>query len=83
MHSEDIVIPCDLYGRNATVFNHIITNIKGNIWIDCNDKECNAKSLLGLLSMGIKRNTKITLKTDSLEYNNILNKVRSTIYSLV
>lgn len=83
MFYEEILIPCDLYGRNATTFNKNITGLKGNIWIDYLDKECNAKSLLGVLSMGIKKNSKIKLKTDNSEYKNVFNEVKNVLLNLI
>ena len=72
-------MPCDLYGRNATIFNHDVNNIDGNIWIQYSDKECNAKSLLGLLSLGLKSGTdynmKITDTNSSLYYKNAVTKI--------
>lgn len=75
-------MPCDLYGRNATIFNHDINNIDGNIWIQCSDKECNAKSLLGLLSLGLKSGTDVIIKTDRIDHDNIFLKVENIVYGL-
>lgn len=83
MFSEEMIMPCNLYGRNATIFNKGINNVKANIWISYLDKECNAKSLLGVLSMGLKKNAKVSIKTDSTEYKNVLNDIKDVLYSLV
>lgn len=82
MYFEEIKIPCDLCGRNATKFNQGINTIKGNIWIRDTDKECNAKSLLGLLSMGLKKDKEVHIETDSSNYKLIFCQVKDIISSL-
>lgn len=82
MYFEEVKIPCDLYGRNATKFNQNINSIKENIWIRDIDKECNAKSLLGLLSMGLKKDKEVYIKTDSSNYKFIFCQVKDIISSL-
>lgn len=82
MYFEEIKIPCDLCGRNATKFNQGINTIKGNIWIRDMDKECNAKSLLGLLSLGIRKDREVYIETDSSDYESVFIQVKDIIYNL-
>lgn len=66
MISRDITIKnsVGLYARPATFFIQKANSYKSSIWIEKDDRRVNAKSLLGVLSLGITRGTKITLIAD-------------------
>ena len=42
-------------------------SLKGGIWVEKDDRRVNAKSLLGVLSLGIVKGTTITLIADSAD----------------
>ena len=53
-----------LHARPATFFIQKANSYKASIWIEKEDRRVNAKSLLGVLSMGIVKGTVITLIAD-------------------
>ena len=53
-----------LHARPATFFVQKAYSFKCSIWVEKDDCRVNAKSLLGILSLGITRGTKITLIAD-------------------
>lgn len=53
-----------LHARPATFFVQKANSFKCSIWVEKEDCRVNAKSLLGILSLGITRGTKITLIAD-------------------
>jgi phosphocarrier protein len=53
-----------LHARPATFFVQKANTYKCSIWVEKEDCRVNAKSLLGVLSLGITRGTKITLIAD-------------------
>ena len=53
-----------LHARPATFFIQKANSYKASIWIEKDDRRVNAKSLLGVLSMGIVKGTVITLIAD-------------------
>lgn len=53
-----------LHARPATFFVQKANSFKCSIWVEKDDCRVNAKSLLGILSLGITRGTKITLIAD-------------------
>ena len=61
-----------LHARPATVFVQKANEFKSSIWIEKDDRHVNAKSLLGVLSMGITQNTEITLIADGPDEENAL-----------
>lgn len=56
-----------LHARPATFFVQKANAYKCSIWVEKEDCRVNAKSLLGVLSLGITRGTKITLIADGVD----------------
>ena len=63
MYTQKNVVKCEsgLYNRQATYFIQKANEFKCSIWIESEDRKINAKSLLGVLSMGITKGTTVTL----------------------
>jgi phosphocarrier protein HPr len=53
-----------LQSKMAAVFIQKASNYKSRIWIESNERKANAKSLLGLLSLGIYKGAKVTIIAD-------------------
>ena len=53
-----------LHARPATFFIQKANEFKSSIWVEKDDRRVNAKSLLGVLSLGIVKGTTITLIAD-------------------
>ena len=50
-----------LHARPATFFIQKANEFKSGIWVEKDERRVNAKSLLGVLSLGITKGTTITL----------------------
>lgn len=50
-----------LHARPATFFIQKANEFKCSIWVEVEERRVNAKSLLGVLSLGIVKDTEITL----------------------
>ena len=53
-----------LYARPATFFIQKANMYRSSIWVEKDDRKVNAKSLLGVLSLGIAKGMTITLTAD-------------------
>ena len=53
-----------LHARPATFFIQKANSFKCTVWVEKGDRRVNAKSLLGVLSLGIAKDTEITLMAD-------------------
>ena len=53
-----------LHARPATFFIQKANEFKCSIWVEREERKVNAKSLLGVLSLGIVKGTEITLIAD-------------------
>jgi phosphocarrier protein len=56
-----------LHARPATFFVQKANSYKSSIWVEKEDCRVNAKSLLGVLSLGITKGTAITLIADGID----------------
>lgn len=63
MVTREVVIknPSGLQSKSAAVFIQKASNYKSSLWIEKNERKANAKSLLGLLSLGIGSGAKVTV----------------------
>ena len=63
MFLKEIVVrnQVGLHARPATFFIQKANEFKSSIWIEVEERRINAKSLLGVLSMGITKGTRISL----------------------
>ena len=66
MISKEVVISnqVGLHARPATFFIQKANEYKASIWVEKDDRRVNAKSLLGVLSLGIVKGTAITIIAD-------------------
>ncbi len=66
MCTKEVVINNEvgLHARPATFFIQKANEFKSGIWVEREERRVNAKSLLGLLSLGIVKGTAITLIAD-------------------
>ncbi len=66
MISRDVVITntSGLHARPATFFIHKALSYKSSVWVEKGDRKVNAKSLLGVLSLGIAQGMTVTLIAD-------------------
>ena len=69
MISRDVTIQNNvgLHARPATFFIQKANSYKCSIWVEKEDCRVNAKSLLGVLSLGITKGTTITLIADGAD----------------
>ena len=58
-----------LHARPATFFIQKANEFKSSIWVEKDDRRVNAKSLLGVLSLGITSGTTIRIIADGTDEN--------------
>lgn len=63
MYTKDVEVKnqVGLHARPATFFIQKANEFKSSIWVEKEDRRVNAKSLLGVLSLGIMGGTKIRI----------------------
>ena len=66
MYTEKTVVKCEsgLHNKQATYFIQKANEFKSTILVEKEERRVNAKSLLGILSLGITKGTTINLIAD-------------------
>lgn len=74
MKTREVVITnaSGLHARPATFFIQKANSYKSTIWVEKDDRRVNAKSLLGVLSMGIAKGMTVTLIADGQDEDTAL-----------
>ena len=69
MITKEVVIKnqVGLHARPATFFIQKATEFKSSIWVEKEERRVNAKSLLGVLSLGIVKGTAINIIADGAD----------------
>ena len=69
MVSKSVVVnnQVGLHARPATFFIQKANEFKSSIWVEKEERRVNAKSLLGVLSLGIVKGTEVTLIAEGVD----------------
>ena len=69
MYTQEVTVRNEvgLHARPATFFIQKAMCYKSSIWVEKDDRKVSAKSLLGVLSLGIVKGTTITLIADGVD----------------
>ena len=69
MITKEVIInnQVGLHARPATFFIQKANEFKSSIWVEKEERRVNAKSLLGVLSLGIVKGSAITLIADGAD----------------
>ncbi|MBQ3904428.1 MAG: HPr family phosphocarrier protein [Eubacterium sp.] len=62
-----------LHARPATFFIQKANEFKSSIWVEKEERRVNAKSLLGVLSLGIMGGTSIRIIADGVDEEDVVN----------
>ena len=83
MVTKEVVITkqVGLHARPATFFIQKANEFKSSIWIEKEDRRVNAKSLLGVLSLGIVKGTAVNLIADGNDENEAISTLSDLIAS--
>ncbi len=80
---KDVVIhnQVGLHARPATFFIQKANEYKSSIWVEKDERKVNAKSLLGVLSLGIVGGTNIKIIADGVDAEQALNGLVALVES--
>lgn len=68
-----------LHARPATFFIQKANAYKCSVWVEKDDRKVNAKSLLGVLSLGIAQGMSITLTADGSDEKEALDGLEALV----
>lgn len=83
MVSKEIVVQnqVGLHARPATFFIQKANEFKSGIWVSKDDRKINAKSLLGVLSLGVTRGTTIKVEADGPDEQEAVDALEALVNS--
>ena len=83
MYVKDVVVQnqVGLHARPATFFIQKANEFKASIWIEKEERRVNAKSLLGILSLGIVGGTQIKIIADGSDEQVAVNSLVELVES--
>ncbi|MBQ1362696.1 MAG: HPr family phosphocarrier protein [Oscillospiraceae bacterium] len=83
MISKEVVInnQVGLHARPATFFIQKANEFKSSIWVEKEERRVNAKSLLGVLSLGIVKGTSVKLIADGADEEEAIETLSDLIAS--
>jgi phosphotransferase system HPr (HPr) family protein len=66
-----------LQSKAAAIFIQKASNFKSSIWIEKDERKANAKSLLGLLSLGIGSGMKVSVIAEGMDEEEAIEELES------
>ena len=70
-----------LHASPATFFTQKANEFKSGVWLEKDDRKVNAKSLLGVLSMGITKGMEVNIIADGVDEVNAVNTLCELVAS--
>lgn len=86
MYSKEVVVRCEsgLHNKQATYFVQKANEFESSIYMISDDRKMNAKSLLGIMSLGIITGTVVTLSAsgpdEEAAVNSLVDLLQRDIY---
>ena len=75
MFNKEVVVRCEsgLHNRQATYFVQKANEFNSSIWIESENRKMNAKSLLGIMSLGIVTGATVTISASGPDAEEAVN----------
>ncbi len=75
MFSKEVIVRCEsgLHNRQATYFVQKANEFSCSIWLESDNRKMNAKSLLGIMSLGIITGAVVTLSASGPDAEEAVN----------
>ena len=75
MFNKEVVVRCEsgLHNRQATYFVQKANEFESSIWRESGSRRMNAKSLLGIMSLGVVTGTTVTLSASGPDAESAVN----------
>ena len=75
MFSKEVIVRCEsgLHNKQVTYFVQKANEFKSSIWLESENRRMNAKSLLGIMSLGIVTGAVVTLSAEGPDAEDAVN----------
>ena len=81
MFNKEIVVRCEsgLHNKQATYFVQKANEFDCSIWLESGNRRMNAKSLLGIMSLGVVTGTTVVLSADGIDAEIAVNSLEALL----
>ena len=81
MFSKEVAVRCEsgLHNRQATYFVQKANEFECSIWVESGNRKMNAKSLLGIMSLGIITGATVTLSASGSDAESAVNALEELL----
>ena len=75
MFNKEVIVRCEsgLHNRQATYFVQKANEFESSIWLESDNRKMNAKSLLGVMSMGVVTGATVVLSASGYDAEEAVN----------
>lgn len=76
-----IKIPTGLEARPVAVLVQIASQFNSSVYIECEEKKVNAKSIMGMMSLGLAAGEEVVVTTDGDDEESAMEKIEDYLNS--
>ena len=75
MFNKEVIVRCEsgLHNKQVTYFVQKANEFRSSVWLESENRRMNAKSLLGIMSLGIVTGAAVTLSADGADAEDAVN----------
>ena len=81
MFNKEVIVRCEsgLHNKQVTYFVQKANEFKSSVWLESETRRMNAKSLLGIMSLGIVTGAVVTLSADGSDEMEAVNALEQML----
>lgn len=81
MCNKEVIVRCEsgLHNKQVTYFVQKANEFRSSVWLESENRRMNAKSLLGIMSLGIVTGAVVTLSADGSDEEEAVNALESML----
>ena len=81
MFNKEVIVRCEsgLHNKQVTYFVQKANEFKSSVWLESENRRMNAKSLLGIMSLGIVTGAVVTLSADGADAEDAVNALENML----
>ena len=81
MFNKEVIVRCEsgLHNKQVTYFVQKANEFKSSVWLESENRRMNAKSLLGIRSLGIVTGAVVTLSAEGTDAEDAVNALENML----
>lgn len=76
-----IKIPTGLEARPVALLVQVASQYESNIYVECDDKKVNAKSIMGMMSLGLAAGEQVTVSAEGTDEDTAMENIEKYLSS--